>query len=115
MFCSGLRLRLMLILSLRTLPPLFFCVWLLYMKLYCKKVQFLRGQFMKKKLSVPGGNFSNYFMKILVFSQFYCSKSATLEIPYDMKIDSFFYVISIFPSNNRDQKQFVRTFKYNLI
>ena len=36
--------------------------------------------FWQKNLSVPGGNFSNYFMKIIVFSQLYRSKSATLEI-----------------------------------
>ena len=60
----------------------------MYTKSYCKKVQFLRGQFLTKKLSVPGGNFSNYFMKFIVFSQFYRSKSATLEIAYDKKIDS---------------------------
>ena len=65
----------------------------MYKKSCCKKVQFLRGQFLTKKLSVPGGNFSNYFMKILVFSQFYRSNSATLEIAYDMKIDSLLYIL----------------------
>ena len=57
--------------------------------MYCKQVQFLRDQFLTKKLSVPRGNFSNYFMKMLVFSQLYRSKSATLEIAYDMKLDFF--------------------------
>ena len=69
-------------------PPPGFVVRRLYMKSYCKKVQVLRGQFLTKKLCVPGGNFSNYFMKVLVFSQLYRSKSETLEIAYDMKIDS---------------------------
>ena len=41
----------------------------------------------KSLVYLPGGNFSNYFMKILVFSQLYRSKSATQEIAYDMKID----------------------------
>ena len=58
-----------------------------------KKVQFLQGQFLTKKFSVPGENFSNYLMKIIVFSQFYRSKSATLEIAYDMKIDSLLFIL----------------------
>ena len=73
--------------SLRALPPMDFCTVILH-EIILQKVQFLRGRFLTKKLSVPGGNFSNYFMKILVLSQLYRSKSATLEIAYDMKIDS---------------------------
>ena len=69
------------------LPPVL-VVRRLYTKSYCIKVYVLRGQFLKKKLSVPRGNFSNYFMKILVFSQLYRSKSAALEIAYDIKIYS---------------------------
>ena len=69
-------------------PPPGFVVRRLYTKSYYKKVQFLRGQFLTKKLNVPGGNFSIYFIKILVFSQLYRSKSVTREIAYDMKIDS---------------------------
>ena len=41
----------------------------------------------EKKINVPRGNFLNYFMRIIVFSQLYPSKSANLEIAYDMKID----------------------------
>ena len=43
------------------------------------------GSIYDKKLSLPRGNFSKYLMKIIVFSQFYRSESATLEIAYDMK------------------------------
>ena len=68
-------------------PPQFVERWL-YTKSYFLKVQFLRGQFLTKKLSEAGGNFSIYFMIIIVFSQSYCSKLASLKISYDMKIDS---------------------------
>ena len=78
------------------------------MKSYCQKVQFLRGPFLTKKLSVPGGNFSNYFMKILVFSLLYRSKSATLEIAYDMKID-FLLCNLYFPLNQQSAKT-IRTY-----
>ena len=69
-------------------PPRVLVVRRLYTKSECLKVYVLRGQFLTKKLSVPRGNLSNYFMKILVLSQLYRSKSANLEIAYDMKIDS---------------------------
>ena len=88
-------------------PPEFSERWL-YTKSYCLKVKFLRGQFLTKKLSVPGGNFSNYFMKILVFSQLYRSKSATLEIAYDMKIDFLLYNL-YFPLNQQSAKT-IRTY-----
>ena len=68
-------------------PPGFVERWL-YTKSYCLKVYVLRSQFLTKTFSVPGGNFSEYFLIISVFSQFYHSKSVTLEIAYDMKIDS---------------------------
>ena len=74
-------------------PPPKFVEWRLYRKLYCLKVYFLRDQFLTKKLSVPGGNFSNYFMKILVFSQLYRSKSSSLEIAYDTKIDPLLCIL----------------------
>ena len=38
-----------------------------------------------KKDSVPRGDFSNYFMKIIVLSQLYCLNSVTIEITYDIK------------------------------
>ena len=43
------------------------------------------GSISDKKLSVPSGNILNYLMKMIVFSHFYCFKSATLEIVYNMK------------------------------
>ena len=71
--------------GLRTLPPPGF----LYgdcTRNHSIKVQFLRGQFLTKSLVfLPRGNFSNYFMKVIVFSQLYRSKLATLKIAYDMK------------------------------
>ena len=63
---------------------------------------------MTKKLSVPGGTFSNYFMKILVFSQFYRSKSKTLEIAYNMKID-FLLCNIYFPLKQKSAKT-IRTY-----
>ena len=60
-----------------------FVRWL-YTKSYILKVYVLRGQFLTKKLSVPWGNFSKYFMKMFVFSQLYRSKWATLEIAYGL-------------------------------
>ena len=75
---------------------------------YCLKVYVLRGQFLTKKLSVQGGTFSNYFMKILVFSQLYCSKSAILEIAYDMKID-FLLCNLYFPLKQQSAKT-IRTY-----
>ena len=54
------------------------------------------GSISDKKLSVPRGNLSKYFMKIIVFSQLYCSKSATLEIAYDMK-KRFLVMYYLFP------------------
>ena len=54
---------------------------------------------MKKKLSVgfqPRGNFSTYFIKIIVLSQLYRSKSATLEIANDVK-NRFFVMYYMFP------------------
>ena len=62
-------------------------------KIILLKSTISKGQFLTKKISVPGGNFSNYFMKIIVFSQLYRSKSATLEIAYDMKIDSLLCIL----------------------
>ena len=47
----------------------------------------------EKKLNVARGNFSNYFKIIIVFSQLYRSKSATLEIAYDTKIDSLLCIL----------------------
>ena len=70
---------------------------------------------MTKKLSVQRGNFSNYFMKIIVFSQMYRSKLTTLEIAHDMK-NRFLVMYYIFhPQKNKVQKQFIPTFEYNLI
>ena len=43
------------------------------------------GSISIKKLGEPGGNFPNYFLKVIVFSQLYRSKPATLDIAYDMK------------------------------
>ena len=87
-------------------PPLpGFVARRLYTKSYCKKVHVLQGQFLTKKLSVPGGISWNYFMKILVFSQLYRSKSATQEIAYDMKI--FFLLCNLyFPLNQESAKTF---------
>ena len=93
--------------ELGTLPPWIFVRWF-YTKSYCLKVYVLRGQFLTKKLSVPGGNFSNYFTKIVVFSQLYRSKSATLEIAYDMKID-FLLCNLYFPLKQQSAKT-IRTY-----
>ena len=87
---------------------LFQSVTWLYTKSYCKRVQFLRDQFLTKKLSVPRGNFSNYFIKILVFGQLYRSKSAILEIAYDMKID-FLLCNLCFPLKQKSAKT-IRTY-----
>ena len=57
---------------------------------------------------VPRGNFSNHLMKIIVFSQLYRSKSATLEIAYDMKID-FLLCNLYFPLNQQSAKT-IRTY-----
>ena len=43
------------------------------------------GSISDKKSSVPRENISKYFIKIIVFSQLYRSKSATPEIAYNMK------------------------------
>ena len=89
-------------------PPPGFVVRRLYTKSYCLKVHVLRGQFLTKKLSVPGGNFSNYFMKIIVFCQLYRSKSATLEIAYDMKID--FLLCNLYFPLNQESAKTIRTY-----
>ena len=52
--------------------------------------------------------FSNYFMKIVVFSQLYRPKSATLEIAYDMKIDSLLFILE-FPLKEQSAKT-IRTY-----
>ena len=97
---------------LRTLPPPGFVIRRLYTKSYYKKVHVLRGQFLTKKLSVPGGNFSNYFMIIIVFRPIVSFEiSNSREIAYNIWKWISCYVITIFPSTNRVRKQFVRTFK----
>ena len=63
---------------------------------------------MTKKLSVPGRNFSNYFMKIIVFSQFFRSNSATLEIAYNMKID--FLLCNIYCPLKQQSAKTIRTY-----
>ena len=50
-------------LNVKDPPPPGFFVRLFYTKSYCLKVQFLRGLFLSKRLNVPRGNFSDYFMK----------------------------------------------------
>ena len=75
----------------------------------------IRAQFLTKKLSEPGGNISNYFMKIIVFSQLYRSKSATSERSRTIWKYIPCYVFSNFPPNNRVRKQLLRTFEENLI
>ena len=67
-------------------PPLIFVYGDCTRNCTVKKYNFW-GQFLTKKISAPGGNFLNYFTKILFFSQFYCLKSATLEIAYNIKIE----------------------------
>ena len=54
------------------------------------------GSISDKKLSVARGNLSNYLMKIIVFSQLYRSKSATLEIAYDAE-NRFLVMYYLFP------------------
>ena len=54
-------------------------------KIVMSKSTIPTGLISDKEISEPRGNFSNYLMKIIVFSQLYRSKSATLEIAYDMK------------------------------
>ena len=46
-----------------------------------------------KKAKCTRLEFSNYLMRIIIFSQLYISKSATLDIAYNMKIDSLLYMI----------------------
>ena len=71
--------------------------------------------FYKKKISVRRGNFSKYFMKIIVFSQLYHLKSATIEVTYNIK-NNFLLIYDIpHPPNNRLQRKIVRTFKYIMI
>ena len=93
---------------LRTLPPIFFLYGDCTRNHTVKKVQFLWGQFLTKNLSIPGGNFSNYLMKILDFSRLYRSKSATPEIAYDMKIDFLLYNL-YFPLKQQSAKT-IRTY-----
>ena len=73
------------------------------MKLYFITVKFLQGQFFTKDLSVPRGNFLNYFIKMIVFSQLYRSKSRTLEIAYDMK-NRFLVTYYIVPPQKKECK-----------
>ena len=54
------------------------------------------------------GNFSNCFMKILVFSQLHRSKSSTLEIAYDMKID--FLLCNLYFTLNQQSAKTLRTY-----
>ena len=49
------------------------------------------------------GNLSNYSMKIIVFSQLYRSKSATLEITYGIK-NRFLIMYYPFPPQTTEQK-----------
>ena len=83
-------------------PPWIFCT-VFVQKIILSNVQFLQGQFMTKKLSVPRGNFSNYFMKIISFSLLYCSKSATLEIAYNIK-NRFLVMYSLISPQTTDWK-----------
>ena len=88
-------------------PPGFLVRWL-YMKLYCIIVQFLRGRFPTKKLSVPRGKISNYFMKFTVFRKLYRSISATLDIAYNIK-KGFLVSYYIFPPQTIECKT-IRTY-----
>ena len=63
---------------------------------------------MTKKLSVPGGNFSYYFMEIIVLSQLYRSKSATLEITYNMKI--YFLLCNLYFHLKQQSSKKIRTY-----
>ena len=54
-------------------------------------------------ISLPRGNLSNYFMIIIVFSKLYRSKSAVLEIAYDMK-NRFLAVYYLFLSQTVECK-----------
>ena len=65
-------------------PPLDFCTVIVH-KIILSKSTARMGSISDKELSVPRGDFSNYFMTMILFSQSYCSKSETLEITYDMK------------------------------
>ena len=61
-----------------------------------------------KKYNSYGVNFSDYFMKILVFSQMYRSKPATPEIAYDTKIDLLLYNLYL-PLKQQSAKK-IRTY-----
>ena len=69
---------------------------------------------MTKKLCVQRGNFSNYFMIIIVFSQLYHSKPETLDIAYDIK-NRLLVIYYIFPPQTTECKKMVNTFEYILI
>ena len=71
-------------LCVKDLPLLDFCTMIVHEIILSKNTN-PTGSISDKKLSAPTGNLSNNFMKTLVFSQLYRSKSATLEIAYDMK------------------------------
>ena len=43
-----------------------------------KEYNFSGSQFLTKKLCIAGGDFLNFFMKIIVICQFYCLDSETL-------------------------------------
>ena len=62
-------------------------------------------------ISVPRGNLSNYFMKIIGFSSSYRSKSSTLEIAYNMK--NRFLVMYYYPFP--PQKQSAKTIRMYII
>ena len=82
-------------------PPGFFTV--IVHKIILSKSKIPTGSISDKKLSVPRWNFSNYLMKIMIFIQLYRSKSATLEIAYDMQ-NRFLVMYSLISPQTTESK-----------
>ena len=100
------------ILDLRTYPPLD-CFLVIVYEIILLKSTITTQSISDKKLNVPRGNLSNYFMRIIVFSLLYCLKSATLEIAYNMKIDSFvMYSITSSQTTECENNLYVRSNKF---
>ena len=76
-------------------PPMDFCMVIVY-EITLSKSKVSIGSISDKNLSVPRGNFLKYFMRIILFIELCCSKSATLQVSYDMKnkFPFMFYLIN---------------------
>ena len=63
----------------RTLPPWICCTVIVH-EIVISKTIIPTASISVKKLSLPRGNLSNYFIEIIVFTQLYRSESATLVL-----------------------------------